>query len=121
MWFACLIYVAYNAVMFCFAAHFNAYFLLYTTMLALSFWALVTLLRVAPVETFGAAGARVPARAVAVYLLLSLAFFAALWLQAIVPAMLTASMPPAIVEMGWPSAPRGSGGDGPGVSCWAAG
>lgn len=99
-WFACLMYVAYNAVMFCFAAHFNAYFLLYTAMLALSFWALVTLLRVAPVERIGRAGAHVPARAIAAYLLLSLAFFAALWLQAIVPAMLTASIPPAIAEMG---------------------
>src|SRR4051812_26336511 len=27
IWLACLVYVAYNAVMFCFAAHFNALFL----------------------------------------------------------------------------------------------
>lgn len=100
IWFACLLYLAYNAVMFCFAAHFNAYFLLYTTMLALSFWSLVTLLRATPLEAVDRASARVPARAVAAYLVVSLVFFAALWLQAIVPAMLTASMPPAIVEMG---------------------
>ena len=54
VWTATLGYLAYNAVMFCFAAHFNAYFLLYTTLLALSFWALVTQLRAFDVETLRA-------------------------------------------------------------------
>ena len=105
VWLGCLAYLAYNAVMFCFAPHFNALFLLFTTWLALSFWALLTLLPTFEHARVGAATAFVPVRTVAIYLLTCSAVFALLWLQAIVPAVLGNTMPAA----------RGFGGAGPGV------
>ena len=62
VWLACLAYLAYNAVMFCFAAHFNSLFLLFTTFLSLAFWALVTLLRALDVRATAAVSQRIPAR-----------------------------------------------------------
>lgn len=100
VWLAGLAYGGYNAVMFCFAAHFNSFFLLFTSLLALSFWSLVTLLRTFDLEALRSATTGVPVLPVAVYLLLCVAAFAILWLQAIVPATLENSMPRVIEEMG---------------------
>ena len=100
VWLGCLGYFAYNAVMFCFAAHFNSFFLLFTALLALSFWSLVTLLRAIDLAVISAATARVPTRSTAIYLLFSAAAFAALWLQAIVPATLRNEMPTVLTELG---------------------
>ena len=66
VWAGALAYIAYNAVLFCFGSHFSSFFLLLTTMLALSFWALVTLLTSLDPEPLRAASAGVPVRLVAV-------------------------------------------------------
>lgn len=100
VWLGCLAYIAYKAAMFCFAAHFNSYFLLFTTLLALSFWSLLTLLRAFDPAGVQAAISRVPSRTVAVYLLACAAVFALLWLQTVVPATLHNEMPTAIEEAG---------------------
>lgn len=100
VWAAGIGYLAYNAVMFCFAPQFNSSFLLFTTMLALSFWSVVTLGRTFDLERLGAAARTVPARATAIYLAANLFMFASLWLQAIVPATLDNSLPPALIETG---------------------
>jgi hypothetical protein len=100
VWLGCLAYLAYNAVMLCFAAHFNSYFLLFTTLLALSFWSLVTLLRAVDLDAIAAAATRVPRRATAIYLLVSMGVFAALWLESLVPATLRNEMPQALEELG---------------------
>jgi hypothetical protein len=98
VWLGCLGYFAYNAVMFCFAAHFNSFFLLFTALLALSFWSLVTLLRAIDLAAISPAAARVPTRSTAIYLLFSAAF-AALWLEAVVPATLENEMPTVLTEL----------------------
>lgn len=100
VWLACLAYMAYNAVMFCFASHFNAFFLLDTTMLALSFWALVTLVPTIDLAALAKASAGMPARSISAYLLICLALFAGLWLVSVVPATATNSMPQSIVDAG---------------------
>jgi hypothetical protein len=100
VWSACLAYLAYNAVMFCFAARFNAYFLLFTSWLALSFWSLVTLLSALDLRRIARATAKVPVHTVTVYLLVCMVLFAALWLQSIVPAMLDGSMPAVLEQAG---------------------
>jgi hypothetical protein len=100
VWLGCLAYLAYNAVMFCFAAHFNSLFLLFTTFLALAFWSLVTLIRALDLDCVRAASSSVPVRAVALYLLICTVLFALLWLQAIVPATLDNTMPVALEESG---------------------
>jgi hypothetical protein len=100
VWLACLAYIAYNAVMFCFASHFNAFFLLYTTMLALSFWALVTLVPTIDLGGLAKASAGMPVRAISVYLVVCLILFAGLWLASVIPATLSNSMPLAILDAG---------------------
>lgn len=100
VWMGCLAYIAYNAVMFCFAVHFNSLFLLFTTLLAVSFWALITLLRATDQERVRAGTPGVPVRTVAVYLLASAALFALLWLSAIVPATFTNAFPAGLEEAG---------------------
>ena len=86
--------------MFCFASHFNSYFLLFTTLLALSFWSLVTLVRTVRSGGGSSGDFRVAARTIAVYLLACAAVFALLWLQSVVPATIRDTMPTAIEEAG---------------------
>jgi hypothetical protein len=100
LWLGSLAYIAYNAVMFCFASHFNAYFLLYTTLLALSFWGLLSLIRSLDLEEIGAAASAVPSHTIAIYLLLSTGFFALAWLKGIVPAIVHDTMPSVIEDIG---------------------
>jgi hypothetical protein len=100
VWLSCLAYVAYNAVMFCFASHFNAFFLGYTAMLALSFWAIVTLMPTIDPGVLAGAASGMRVRFISAYLFASLALFAALWLRAIIPATLSNEMPRVITESG---------------------
>jgi hypothetical protein len=100
LWLACLAYIAYNAVMFCFASHFNTLFLAFTTILALSFWSIVTLVPAIDREVLARASGSMPVRTLSSYLLVCLALFAGLWLKSIVPATLANEMPPVIVEAG---------------------
>ncbi len=93
VWLGALAYVAYNAVVFCFAVHFNSYFLLFAALLALSFWALLTLLRDLVLAEVKDACSQVPARTVAVYMLVILVLFAGMWLLGIVPATIDNTMP----------------------------
>ena len=93
VWLGALAYIAYNALLFCFGAHFNSYFLLFAAVLALSFWALVTLLRATELAAVQKASSRVPTRTVAVYLLVILVLFAAMWLRDIMPATINNTMP----------------------------
>ncbi len=100
LWLGGLAYLAYNAVMYCFATHFNALFLLFAAMLALSFWSLLALLRSFDLDRVGRASRGLPRRVIAGYLLLCTLLFAALWLRSILPASLDNAMPPELVEMG---------------------
>lgn len=100
VWLACLVYIAYNAVLFCFAAHFNALFLAFAAMLALSFWAIVTLMPTIDVVGLARSAAAVPVRSISVYLLVCLVLFAGLWLRSIVPATLTNAMPQVLIDAG---------------------
>ena len=100
VWLACLAYVAYNAVMFCFAAHFNALFLAFAAMLGLSFWAIVTLIPTIDVAGLARSAAAMPVRSISAYLLVCLALFAGLWLEAIVPATLSNTTPQVIADSG---------------------
>ncbi len=92
VWLGSLAYIAYNAVMFCFALQFNSFFLLFAALLGLSFWALVT--RLSQFDLAAAAGgAGVPARAVAVYMLICLVVFALTWLRDVIPATIGNVLP----------------------------
>jgi hypothetical protein len=86
-------YIAYNAIMFCFALQFNALLLLFTALQSLSFWSLVALLSHFDISAVTAAGARVPVRAVAAYMLGCLVVFALTWLRDIIPATIGNTFP----------------------------
>jgi len=93
VWLGSLAYIAYNAVMFCFALQFNSFFLLFAALLAVSFWALVTLLPHIDLAAVSAAGVGVPVRAIAVYMLACLVLFAMMWLRDIAPATMGNALP----------------------------
>jgi hypothetical protein len=93
VWLGSLAYIAYNAMMFCFALQFNSFLLLFTALLSLSFWSLVTLLSHFDTAAVTAAGARVPVRAVAAYMLVCVVVFALMWLRDIIPATIGNTLP----------------------------
>ncbi len=105
IWLGCVAYLAYNAVLFCFAAQFNALFLVFTSWLALAFWATLALLRAVDPGRIRAGADAVPVRTIAAYLLVSAVLFAALWLQAIIPAALANAMPDVLVQAGFTQNP----------------
>src|SRR6185436_2095127 len=78
----------------------NAFFLMYTTMLALSFWAIVGLVPTIDLGALVKSAGAMPARSISAYLWACLALFAGLWLVSIVPATITNTMPQAIVDAG---------------------
>jgi hypothetical protein len=97
-WLAAVAYLAYNAVLFVFATPLNELFLLYVAMLALSGWALVSLLlRVDLAELGSRATARLPARGLAVYAWVAVVLTASAWLRGLVPATLRGE-PGAVLE-----------------------
>ena len=132
VWMGSLAYIAYNAVMFCFALQYNSFFLLFVALLGLSFWALVTLASQFDPVVVSAGVAGVRARTVAVYLLVCLVLFAVMWLRDIVPATVDNVLPGSFEGTGltqnpstysispshsrcWPSALCGCGGGVPGA------
>ncbi len=96
-WLGALGSIAYQSVLFLFGTPFNAFFFLYVAMLSLSIWALVALVARMPIARLAdEIGARAPVL-VAGYLLINAALFLGLWLQATVPAVLSAG-PPAFLD-----------------------
>lgn len=93
VWMGSLAYIAYNAVMFCFALQYNSFFLLFVALLGLSFWALVMLASQFDPFVVSASVTGVRARTVAVYLLVCLVLFAVMWLRDIVPATVDNVLP----------------------------
>jgi hypothetical protein len=106
-WLGALGSITYQGVLFLFATPFNAFFFLYVAMLSLSIWATVALVARIPVERIaGQLGAHAPVRVVAAYVLINAAMFLALWLQALLPAVLSPADPPAfLVGTGMTTAP----------------
>lgn len=87
-WLGAVAFLQYNSVLFLLGTPFNSLFLLYTAMFALAFWTLVLLLRAIEVETFAARfAARVPSRALAIYVGAIAVLNAAAWLATIIPAL----------------------------------
>jgi hypothetical protein len=94
VWLGALDYVLYNSVFFVFAMTFNVLFLLYVAMFSLASWALIALL-----VRVDAAGLRahfapgIPVRLIAIYLLITAALFAIVWLKDILPALIANTTP----------------------------
>lgn len=88
VWLGALAYILYNSVFFAYGTHFNGLFLSYAAALSLGVWSVVSLLHAVDADELRARFAPgTPVRAVAGYLLVTTAIFAALWLRDIVPAI----------------------------------
>jgi hypothetical protein len=90
IWLGTLGYLLYQAVLFCFATPFNAFFLFYVAYLGLAVWSIVFLLRGTDLTAFGrSVSPRAPVRTVAGYALVVLVLNTAAWLRGAVPAVLS--------------------------------
>ena len=95
-----LVYTLYSYVIYAFAVHFNALFLVYCVALGLSFFALLLLLRALLEEDVRAwYGLRAPVRTAGVLQIAIAVIFAFLWLSEVVPALVH-DRAPASVDAG---------------------
>jgi hypothetical protein len=105
-WIGALGSIAYQAVLFLFAAPFNAFFFLYVALASLAIWSLVLLMPSVQVARLASwFGPRTHNRVLAVYLLINAALFLLLWLQATVPAVLSSDPPAFLVGTGMTTGP----------------
>jgi hypothetical protein len=93
-WLAGLVFLTYQAWMFLFAVPFNGLFLVYVTMLASGFWAIVALLVSLHADAFDVpAGGRMPVRVLAGWIVVSSVAFYGLWLRNVGPALFDSEAP----------------------------
>lgn len=93
-WLGAAAYITYNSVLFLFATPFNELFLLYEAMLALSLWSMVAVLHAIDVPSFAARySSRLPARAIAAYMLAIAGLNGLVWLAKVVPALMSGGTP----------------------------
>ena len=94
VWLGAAAYITYNSVLFLFATPFNELFLLYEGMLALSLWSMIAVLHAIEVPSFAARySSRLPARAIAAYMLAIAILNALAWLRLVVPASMSSHAP----------------------------
>jgi len=94
VWLGAVSYIVYNSVLFLFATPFNNLFLLYVAMLSLSLWSMAAVLHAIDVPKFAKRfSERLPARAIAAYLLVIVCLNALAWLWQVVPGMLSTTSP----------------------------
>ena len=95
VWVGTVAYLAYNAVLFCFATPFNRVFLTYVAMLGLAAWTLGLL--VARSWDVRVDGSRVPARCIAAFLWVVVVLNTGAWLAQILPG-LVGPLPPEFLD-----------------------
>jgi hypothetical protein len=87
-WLGAAAFLQYNSVLFLLATPWNSLFLLYVAMFAFGFWTLVLLLRALDVPAFAQRfSPRLPARALAAYLIVIAVLNAAAWLRGVIPGL----------------------------------
>jgi hypothetical protein len=97
-WIAGLVFLTYQAWMFLFAVPFNGLFLVYVTMVAAGFWAIIAICAGLDVDRLtGRPGPAMPVRVLAGWMVGSSIAFYGLWLAKAVPALF-ASETPAFLE-----------------------
>jgi hypothetical protein len=97
-WIAGLVFLTYQAWMFLFAVPFNGLFLVYVTMVAAGFWAIIAIFAGLDLDRLtGRPGPAMPVRVLAGWMVGSSIAFYGLWLAKAVPALF-ASETPAFLE-----------------------
>ena len=98
VWLGAVAYIIYQGVLFLFGTPFNSLFLIYVAMLSLGLWSAGALMQGIDVKAFSTRfDGRLPARRIAVYVLVLAVLNALVWLRTIVPAVLSDS-PTAFLE-----------------------
>ncbi|MDH4211483.1 MAG: hypothetical protein OEV79_08545 [candidate division WOR-3 bacterium] len=101
MWSGAVLYLIYSFVIYCFAVHFNNLFIVYCSILGLSFYAfvyyLVSQLRRSATDWFGET---VSVKSVGYYFIAISCIFYLLWLSEVVPSIMAGTIPKNIIEMG---------------------
>jgi hypothetical protein len=94
VWLGAIGYILYNSVLFLFMSPFNNLFLVYVAMMSLAIWSAALVIRGVGVESFHERfSAKLPVRAIAVYLLAIVALNFLAWMRAVVPGVLSSSSP----------------------------
>jgi hypothetical protein len=105
-WLGATAYIAYNSVLFLFATPFNSIFLLYVATLSLSMGSIAAVLHAMDVPSFAERYSRkLPARAIAAYLLVIVGLNSLAWLWQVVPGMLSTATPQFMNGTGLPTNP----------------
>jgi hypothetical protein len=101
LWSGALLYMIYSYAIYCFALHFNNLFIVYCSILCLSFYSLmyffVKSMKHDIVEWFDE---NVPRKSTSIYLFTIAGIFYFLWLSEILPAIIHNKIPVSIVEGG---------------------
>jgi putative effector of murein hydrolase LrgA (UPF0299 family) len=101
LWSGALFYIAYSYTLYCFAVHFNNFFIAYCFILGLSFYSIIYFLfkslKENVTEWFDES---IPGKSISIYLFVIAIIFYFLWLSEIVPAILNQKIPASIVENG---------------------
>jgi hypothetical protein len=106
VWLGAAAYITYNSVLFLFATPFNDLFLLYEAMLALSLWSMIVVVHAIDVPSFAARySSRLPARAIAAYMLAVAGLNGLAWLRLVVPTVMSGSTPSFLEGTGLPTNP----------------
>jgi hypothetical protein len=99
---AALVYTLYSYVIYAFAVHFNALFLIYCVVLGLAFFTLLLLLRAfLEVDVSRWYDDRAPVKTAGILQIVVALVFGGLWLSEIVPAMLAGGVPASLTEGGF--------------------
>jgi hypothetical protein len=94
-------YTLYSFLIYAFAMHFNALFLLYCAVLGLSCFAMVAYAAsLAREDVRGWFAPRAPVRLAGVFLIVLSVLFAGMWLAEDIPALLSGTPPPSLAEVG---------------------
>jgi hypothetical protein len=95
-----LFYILYSFIIYCFGVHFNRLFLHYCLTLGLSVYAFILFMTEARKEDVGAWFEEVPVKLISGYLFFVALVFYFLWLSALVPALLSGSIPRDVADYG---------------------
>jgi hypothetical protein len=94
VWLGATGYILYNSVLFLFMTPFNNLFLVYVAMMSLAIWSAAIVISGVGVESFRERfSPKLPARSIAIYLLLIVALNFLAWMRAVVPGVLSTSSP----------------------------
>ncbi len=100
-----LFYIMYSFIIYCFGVWFNRFFLLYCATLGVSLYSFILVMSGLGRADVSSWFRGAPVKGVSVYIFFVALVFYALWLKAIIPAIVTNSVPPEVSDYNLPVNP----------------